>query len=176
MFPGADANWQGWICTGNGIRAQHRVAVHRLPAEIGLWMFLAVKSRLQCLRRAVAGIRQFFFPGNSLTVSWGRGDSNALAGTLAFMSTGAAPSLGPSLHRHEVSKRKHLLHRAQKVLHRAQGLCHLTEEPSFPKGSTAMLEVFLPFLLPTSQSAKMCWDTNASVVSAALRIQGKKTG
>lgn len=118
----------------------------------------------------------FFFPGNSLTVSWGRGDSNALAGTLAFMSTGAASSLGPSLHRHEVSKRKHLLHRAQEVLHRAQGLYHLTEEPSFPKGSTAMLEVFLPFLLPTSQSAKMCWDTNASVVSAALRIQGKKTG
>lgn len=61
MFPGADANWQGWICTGNGIRAQHRVAVHRLPAEIGLWMFLAVKSRLQCLRRAVVGIRLFFF-------------------------------------------------------------------------------------------------------------------
>lgn len=55
-----------------------------------------------------------------------------------------------------------------------QGLCHHTEQPSFPKGSTAMLEVFLPFLLPTGWSVKMCWGTNTSMVRAAPRI-GKGT-
>lgn len=89
-----------------------------------------------------------------------------LAGT--FISIRAVTSLGPSFHTGETG---------EPVAGPApcpQGLCCSTEELSFPRGRTAVLKVFLSFLLPAGESAKMCWDTNASVVCATPRPQRKQ--
>lgn len=91
-FPGIDAKWQGaaWACAPTATRD-------------GSWALPAVTSHLWWLRRAAAGMGcLFFFLGKES--NRGRKDRHALAGTLAFLSLGAATSLIPSLHRDRMGK------------------------------------------------------------------------